>query len=109
MSKRTKADPKAWRQTEEGWRKYRATRAEAQALCNADGFDRGVEFNDLLKTVRHFMLPNAVNRYGHELCCEVVMCEIHERTQPGYGSAGRLALRDRDRGTELHYKSSTGR
>lgn len=105
---RAKELPTAWRQSSVGVERYRAARAAAQAACNADGFDRGIEWNDLLKEVRSFLLPNAVNRYGHELCCEVVMSEL-QNAQPGYGNEGRLALRARDADQWNHFRSSTGR
>jgi hypothetical protein len=110
MSRRkSPASATAWRQSPEGLERYREARAAAQAQCNTDGFDRGIEFNDVFKTVRSFMLPDGKNRYGHELCCEVVMCENAARTQPGHGNEGRLALRARDAGCWNHYRSSTGR
>jgi hypothetical protein len=84
MARRTKAQTD-WIDTAEGIAAYRACRAEAQAACNADGFDRGIEANRLFKTWRHFMLPQARNRYGHEVQCEVVRCEDLSKTQPGHG------------------------
>lgn len=71
-------------QTEEGAAKYREARAQAQAEANADGFDRGIERNDLFKSFRVFMLPQRQNRYGHELRCEVVSSE-RGNCQPGHG------------------------
>lgn len=74
-----------WTQTEQGTAKYRETRARAQAEANADGFDRGLERNDVFKEFRVFMLPQKRNRYGHELRCEIVSCENMDRCQPGHG------------------------
>jgi hypothetical protein len=64
---------------------YAAARAEAQAIANTTGCDRGLEWNELMGYWRHFGLPNATNRTGHELRCEVVSCEVWERVQPGHG------------------------
>jgi hypothetical protein len=81
----TKKDPTAWRQTPAGDAAYRACRAEAQSAANADGFDRGLEANDIFHTFRHFMLPQAKNRAGHELRCEIVMCEDITKCRLGHG------------------------
>lgn len=78
----------AWSQTPAGIAAYVAARAKAQADANADGFDRGLEANDLFKVYRSFMLPQRQNRCGHELRCEVVSCEILDRCQPGHGPMG---------------------
>lgn len=83
MSRRK--DPSAWRNTAEGAAKYEACRAEAQALADSTGFDRGLEANDLFKSFRHFGLPNRENRTGHELRCEVVMCSDLSKCKPGHG------------------------
>lgn len=72
---------------------YKRVRAEAQSLCNKDGFDRGMEPNDLYKSWRHFMLPEKHNRYGHEVMCEVVMCEIRDLCKPGHGPEARRPVR----------------
>jgi len=75
----------AWRETPEGDAKYRTARAEAQRLADADGYDRGIEANDLMKEWRVFMLPQKRNRYGHELRCEVVSCTDLSKCKPGHG------------------------
>lgn len=93
-----------WIDTPEGIAAYRAKRAEAQAWANQTGFDVGMRVNRLFKEWSFFGLPDAVNRYGDELSCEVVMCEDISKTQPGHGSAGKLALRERDAHTYLHRK-----
>lgn len=85
MAKRISKDPTAWRSTPDGVSKYRAARAEAQAKANADGFDRGLEANDLFKSWNVFMLPGKSNRYGHEVRCEVVSCEDLSKCQAGHG------------------------
>lgn len=77
-----------WSQTAAGVAAYHAARAEAQTKANADGFDRGLECNDLFKSWHSFMLPQRKNRYGHELRCEVVSCETFNRCQPGHGPRG---------------------
>lgn len=82
---RKKALPQAWRSSPDGLAKYAAARAEAQRQCNADGYDRGIEWNDFMKEVRSFLLPRKHNRYGHETLCEVVMTE-RQNAQPGHGS-----------------------
>ena len=74
-----------WTTTPEGLEKYKAARAAAQAEANADGFDRGLERNDIFKTFRTFMLPQKRNRYGFETRCEVVSCETLSKCQPGHG------------------------
>lgn len=80
-----KPKPPPWHATAEGHAAYLIVRAEAQALCNADGTDRGIESNDTFKTWRHFMLPQLQYRFGHETTCEKIMCEHLERCQPGHG------------------------
>lgn len=85
MSKRTKKDPTAWRNTTSGGLAYSIARSEAQAKANATGFDHGIEANDLFKSWNVFMLPNRDNRRGHELMCEVVMCEDMSKCQMGHG------------------------
>lgn len=78
-------DETAWRRTPEGDAAYRRVRAEAQELANRDGYDRGVEANDLFETFRHFMLPQKRHRTGYELRCEVVSAEDVSRSKPGHG------------------------
>lgn len=75
----------AWAHTPAGAARYKAARAEAQRAANADGFDRGLERNDLMKSFNVLMLPRRENRNGHELRCEVVSCEDLSRCQPGHG------------------------
>lgn len=84
MSKR-KAAKVDWTRTPAGDAEYTRVRAEAQAKANETGFDYGVERNDLFKTFRSFLLPAKASRYGFELQCEVVMCEIVDKCQPGHG------------------------
>lgn len=74
-----------WTTTAAGTEKYRTARAAAQAAANADGFDRGLERNDIFKSFHVFMLPQKANRYGFELRCEVVSCEALEKCQTGHG------------------------
>lgn len=83
----------AWRNTPEFVSKYKLVRAEAQGLCNADGFDRGIEPDDLYKTWRHFLLPEKHDRYGHEVTCEVVSCMHIDKCQPGHGPQARRPVR----------------
>ena len=83
--KRTKKDPTAWRNTLEGVASYRAAREGAQRLANEDGFDRGLEANDLCHSWHTFMLPAKQYRNGHELRCEVVSCETLAKCQKGHG------------------------
>lgn len=86
MKKASKAaSAQAWRRGPDGLQAYRQARATAQAAANADGFDRGLEWNDCMKCVSSFMLPRKHNRYGHETTCEVVSCANLARTQPGHG------------------------
>src|ERR1041385_8411453 len=83
MSKRkAKVD---WARTPAGGAEYTRVRAEAQAKANETGFDYGLERNDLFKTFCFFLLPGKASRFGHELQCEVVMCEIVDKCQPGHG------------------------
>lgn len=86
MAKRARKIP--WSETSAGIEAYVATRAKAQAEANRDGFDRGLEANDLFKQWTYRMLPQRRNRYGHELQCEVVSCENLDRCQPGHGPRG---------------------
>jgi hypothetical protein len=83
--KRAKKDPKAWMHTEQGASRYKAARAEAQKKANELGFDFGLAGNDLFREFMIFMLPAKLNRCGHELRCEVVMCEDMTKCQPGHG------------------------
>lgn len=53
---------------------YDQVRAEAQKLCNADGFDRGIE-KDFFGGWYVRLLPAPKNRYGCELMCEVIRPE----------------------------------
>jgi hypothetical protein len=62
---------------------YREVRAEAQRLSNETGRDYGVE--KLGGRYRHFMLPEKRFRAGHELRCEVVMCDSDTRMLKGHG------------------------
>src|ERR1051325_5524209 len=71
-----------------------SARAEAQAKANADGFDRGIEANDVFKSWHVFMLTGKASRYGHEVRCEVVSAEDVSKCQPGHGP---LATRPHDR------------
>lgn len=82
MSKKSKTD---WTLTPQGSKAYEAARAKAQAKANETGYDHGIERNDLFKEFHVFMLPQRHNRCGHELTCEVVMCENLDRCQPGHG------------------------
>ena len=85
---RAKKD-QAWAESEAGRRAYREAREKAQAEANADGFDRGIERNDLFKSFRVFMLPARLNRYGFEVRCEVVSSEDLRKCQPGHGPGAR--------------------
>lgn len=75
----------SWKHTAEGDRKYREARARAQKMANEDGLDRGLEASDYEKDYVVFVLPQARYRFGHELRCEVVSCEIVEKTAAGHG------------------------
>jgi hypothetical protein len=75
----------AWRDTIEASEKYRAAKTEAQKRANENGFDYGLEACDLFKEFRIFMLPQKKNRSGHELQCEVVLCENLDTCQKGHG------------------------
>jgi hypothetical protein len=66
---------------------YPAARAKAQSKANETGFDFGLECNPHFGW-RSFMLPMKQNRCGHELQCEVVMCENINACQPGHGPTG---------------------
>jgi hypothetical protein len=82
---RHKQYPTAWRSTPEGAARYHTARAKAQAEANSDGYDRGLEPNDIFKSWCTFRLPGKANRYGHERLCEVVSCEDLSKCQPGHG------------------------
>lgn len=79
-----------WADTPAGQTAYIAARAKAQAAANADGFDRGLEVNEIFREYTIRMLPQRRNRFGHELRCEVVSCENIDRCQPGHGPVGRV-------------------
>jgi hypothetical protein len=64
---------------------YDVVRAEAQEKANDTGFDYGIEQDPFFMSFRSFMLPRKTNRCGHELRCEVVMCERLDKCQPGHG------------------------
>lgn len=64
---------------------YKEARSQAQVRANELGFDHGLEYNKIFKTYRFFMLPMKANRSGHELTCEVVMCENLATCQIGHG------------------------
>lgn len=85
MTTRRKDTAVDWTTTTDALMKYRAARAEAQVAANADGFDRGLERNDLFKSFRVFLLPRRENRYGFETRCEVVSCSDLSRCQKGHG------------------------
>jgi hypothetical protein len=82
MKRRPKVD---WTTTPEGMAAYKDARALAQLAANLDGFDRGLERNNVFKTFRVFFLPGYAYRRGFELHCEVVSCEDYAKIQPGHG------------------------
>lgn len=86
---RTK-DPTAWRRTAAGVAAYVVVRTVAQNAVDADGYDRGIEANDVLKTWRYFMLPMVKHRQGHELRCEVVSATNIAVCRPGHGPNGHV-------------------
>jgi hypothetical protein len=65
--------------------RYRDARSDAQARANETGYDYGIELNELFKTWHVFMLPMKKHRCGHELRCEVVMCDDVKKCRPGHG------------------------
>lgn len=62
---------------------YKEARAEAQHRANQTGYDYGVEHDAF--GYHAFALPRRENRYGHELRCEVVHCEVLSRCAKGHG------------------------
>lgn len=76
---------RAWRTTPAGLAAYTEVRRAAQAAADADGFDRGIEGNDVFKTWRFWLLPQKRYRAGHELACEVVTCTAIGKIRPGHG------------------------
>ena len=64
---------------------YPAARAEAQRQANADGFDRGLEWNSVFKTWSCKMLPGKQYRFGYETRIEVVSCENIDKCRKGHG------------------------
>lgn len=62
---------------------YSEARAYAQKVANETGFDVGLECFGAECLTR--ILPRREHRYGSELRCEVVMCEILDKCQPGHG------------------------
>jgi hypothetical protein len=80
-----KAKKFEWSRSPDWLSKYCVAKAGAQKAADEDGFDRGLESNELFRSFRFFMLPQKQNRCGHELRCEVVMCSSDERMQKGHG------------------------
>lgn len=74
-----------WADSPEGLAAYTRARAQAQAIANESGGDVGIECNEMFKQWRTFLLPQRRHRQGHELQCEVVMCENIDRCLPGHG------------------------
>ena len=64
--------------------RYQEARAEAQRQANADGYDRGI-VRDAFGGYAFSMLPQKKNRFGRDLSCEVVSCEILAKCRPGHG------------------------
>jgi hypothetical protein len=67
---------------------YHVARRRAQEAANADGYDRGLEYNPVFGTWRSFMLPRRENRCGRERTCEVVSSERLDLCAPGHGPCG---------------------
>jgi hypothetical protein len=74
-----------WSETPAGLAAYNEAKARAQALADADGFDRGIEFNDVFKCVSVRMLPQKRHRFGFEARIECVCATDLARCQPGHG------------------------
>jgi hypothetical protein len=68
---------------------YNAARAIAQARANATGCDQAVEKPG--DTWITYQLPARQFRFGHELRCEVVMCEALAKCRPGHGPTAQAA------------------
>jgi hypothetical protein len=71
---------------------YAVVRAQAQAEANKDGYDRGLEYNELMNYYRFFLLPGRRHRFGHESRCEVVSCEDYEKQAHGHGQKPYLCI-----------------
>lgn len=69
----------------DAFKKYDDAKKFAQAKANETGRDFGLELNKLFKEYIVFGLPNACNRTGHELRCEVVHPDNIETTSKGHG------------------------
>ena len=78
-----------WSDSDAGLAAYIEARVEAQTSANADGFDRGVEANELFRHFRIFMLPRRENRWLFELRYEVVSTE-RQNAQSGHGRVTEL-------------------
>jgi hypothetical protein len=88
MAKRTKkADREraAWYESDDCLAKHKACRDEAQALSDADGFDRILESCPTFRYWTHRIIPGVRWRMGAEVTCEKVMCSVIERCKPGHG------------------------
>lgn len=70
---------------------YKAAHAYAQAQANKLGMDYGIEKNRLFDEWHVFLLPQAKNRFGYELRCEVVHPIGDTKTGHGY-EATRTAI-----------------
>ena len=64
---------------------YDETRAVAQKVANETGLDVGMERDELYGNWYFRVLPQKRNRFGRELLCEVVSCEILAKIAPGHG------------------------
>lgn len=62
---------------------YEEIKAQARERANATGYDQGIE--KLGNEYRTWMLPGVKYRFGHELRCEVVHCDIAANVKPGHG------------------------
>ncbi len=63
---------------------YTAVRNWTQLQANATGFDYGMA-KGLLGEWVCWMLPKRKNRFGRDLQCEVVSCEVLTHCRPGHG------------------------
>lgn len=74
------------------FKNWHDARAYAQAKANTTGKDHGIEWNHVYNKFSVFGLPGVPFRFGHELACEVVLCENEQTCKPGHGPAANIRL-----------------
>jgi hypothetical protein len=74
-----------WSETKAGLAAYAIAKKQAQEFADSDGFDRGLEANEVFRCWVIRMLPQKKHRSGFELRIECVSATDLSRCQPGHG------------------------